>query len=519
MLQRPVRSSLAAIAALCGISFSSIAAGQPQPAQPGQPAAQPAAPPRAVATLRDPIAEELAAKPGGLTPDQAGSAAARSSPGVRVKEAELRAAAARVDQALVGYFPKVTLTATYTRLSETQSDLGGGSLVGAGADGPIRVAPCPPGLGPGDCAVDSAGNPIAATSVSFASPLNSYSVVASLIVPVSDYALRLVQTHRSAKHAERGKRLEVEAEKLARVADAKIVFYNWVRARGQLVVAKEAIVQAQAHVRDAKAALDVGRASNGDVMRLEAQVASAEQVEAEAQAQLAVAEAQLRTAMHLPADRPLAIGVDVLADRSAADPGPLDALMREAMTRRLELRALDESSSSSREAESVARAGYFPRLDGFADLTFANPNQRVFPQQDQWDTTWALGARLTWVVNDTFTAAGATAEARARTAAVAEQKAALVDAVRLEVAAAWADVRKAGPTISAAERGLAAALEAERIQLELLAAGRSSGVAVVDAQTEVTRARLRKLDAQIGAQAARTRLDHAVGRDVAAPSE
>lgn len=523
------RRTLGIAAGLVGMALSvSPAFAQPaaQPAQPPgaqPPVAKPDVPKGGapIAPPPDSVAAELAPQPGGLTPDQVGAAAARTSYSVRAKRAELDAAAARVDQAFVAYFPRVSVTATYTRLSPTASELGGpGALLFSQAEG--DVGPCKD-IPTRTCVFrdltdnTDRGTPVIATSsaLSFDTPLNSYSVVASLGVPISDYVLRLSQAHASARGAERARRLEADAEALTKSADAKIAYFNWVRARGQVVVTLEAIAQAKAHVSDAKKALEVGVGSPADVVRLEAQVASAEQVEAEARALVAVAEEQLRLAIHAPAEQSLTIGTDVLAVSATPPTETLGALQDRAVRRRLELRALDETQGSLRDAERVSRAGYYPRLDGFADVTIANPNQRVFPQQDQWDATWDLGLRLSWVLNDSFTASGAAAESRARTRAVTEQKAALADAVRLEVASAYADVRKAAATIEASDRGLVAALESQRVSGEQLRVGRATAVQMVDAETEVTRARLRRLDARIGLAIARTRLAHAVGDDVA----
>ncbi|WP_433936136.1 TolC family protein [Sorangium cellulosum] len=484
------------------------APGQPQPPPAPLTAAQPAAP------KADPLATALAPQPGGLTPDEVAKAALRTRASLRAKQAELRAASARVDQAVVNFFPRVTATASYTRLSEVESaGLGGGAIVGARNQGLIQVGPCPGGL-PGQCVVDSAGSPVAAAAFSFPVLLNSYSLTANLAVPISDYVLRISQGYAAASHAESAKKLELQAESLQVAADAKIAFFNWVRVKGQVVVAGEAVSQARAHVEDARRTFEVGLLSRADVLRLEAQVASAEQVLHEAQAALLVADDQIRIALGAAPGRPLTLGIDVMGSAPAKPPAePLPGLFQEALQRRLEIRALDETQYSLEKAEAVTRAGYFPRVDAFADVTYANPNQRIFPTQERFDLTWAAGVRASWVLNDVFTTAAASAEASARTMQVAEQKAALRDALRLEVASAYAELGKTVSSIEAAERQLAAAVESMRVRSELFRAGRATSVDVVDAETEVTRARLQQLNARVGALVARTRLEHAVGRD------
>lgn len=537
------RSAPSALAALLAFGlFASLTQAQPAPAQPpppapmppapaagvpaGQPGAQVTPPPVAPAPAEarpDPVTTALAPQPGGLTPEEVGRAAVKASPGVRVKQAELTQAAARVDQALVSYFPRLSLTATYTRLSETDPlTLGGGgyTIAGAQAPGPLRNGPCPDNPAQ-SCVYDSTGNnPLVAfptPAVTLGTPtVNSYSLVASLAVPISDYVLRLAQAYGAATSAETAKRIEVEAKVLQVAADAKLAYFDWVRAKGNAVVANESVAQARAHLADVRLIYEVGRTSRADVLRLEAQVANAEQFAAEAAAFVAVAEERLRLTIGAPAGRPMAIGMDLNA---AAQPPPaesLPALQQEALRKRLEIRALDETIYSLRSVESTMTAGYMPRVDAFANVTYANPNQRIFPAVDEFRATWEAGVRLSWTVNDTFSNIGATTEAKARTEAVKEQKSELVNGLRLEVASAYADVVKAASKIEASERQLAAALESMRVRSELYRAGRATTVELVDAEGEVTRARLGVIDARIGLLVARTRLEHAVGRDVRA---
>ena len=534
----PFRRGARAASALAGLLAIGLSASQaaaqplrPQPAAPAAAQPAPAAGQQAPAAGQqaqpggalalpergpDPLAAALAPHPGGLTPDEVARAAVLAQASLRVKQAELQAAAARVDQALVNYFPRVTLTASYTRLSEVENSLGSGAaLVFANNPGGLVVGPCPPGAPVGvQCVVDSQGQPAGAAPLDFPVLNNSYSLVANLTVPISDYVLRLSQNYAAQSRAESAKKLEVAAQALQIGADAKIAFYNWVRAKGQAIVAHEAVEQAKAHLADARRTFDVGLISRADVLRLESQVASAEQVETEANAFLEVADEQLRTSMALPAGKPMEIGIDVMGAPSAPPAGTLQALQQEAFSKRLEIRALDETVFSLKETESVLRAGYYPRLDAFANLNYSNPNPRIFPAQDKFEMTWDAGLRLTWTINDTFTAMGATAEARARTLAVEEQKSVLRSGLRVEVASAYADVRKAAGNIEASERQLAASEESMRVRSELFRAGRATSVDLVDAETEVTRARLKQIDARVGLLVAQMRLEHSTGRDV-----
>jgi outer membrane protein TolC len=462
------------------LTFALVAFAAPsfaQPPPPPPPVQAPAMPP----PPRDQLAEALAPRPGGLTPEQVAKLAAKSRPSVRVKQADLKAAAAKVDQALVGFFPRVSLTGTYTRLSPiTQPPF---SFAGQSITSPFPVL------------------------------LNNYSFVGSVAVPVSDYVFRIAQNYSAASHSEKAAKLSAEAEVLQVAADAKVAYFNWVRAKGSVVVAAEAVEQARAHVDDAKKSFAVGLASKADVLRIEAQLAAAQQSHAEAQAFGSVAEEQLRVVIGAPPDRALEIGSDVMHESPAPPADSLAALQEQAFSRRLEIRALDETIYSLKRVESLSKASYAPRLDAFADATYQNPNQRIVPSQERFDFTWDVGLRLSWTLNDTFTTIGAAAEAKARTASVTAQKHTLRDGLRMEVAAAYADAIKAAPTIEAADRGMVAAEESLRVRRELFRNGKATSSELVDAEAELTRARLRRLDAHVGLLVAKAKLDHAIGRD------
>lgn len=492
------------------------------PAAPAAPGAQPAAPavapapPPEVPARPDPVAAALAPQSGGLTPEQVAQAALRTRPALRAKQAELQEAAARVDQAMVSFFPRITLGAAYTYQSPIENSLGGGggATVATANAGAVTVGPCPqdPTL---SCLLDSAGLPAQAVSGAYSFPVitSSWQLTASIAVPISDYVLRLAQSYSAAVHSQNAKKLEVQAQALQIAADARLAFYNWVLAKGNVIVTRESVSQAKAHLDDARITFQVGRISRADVLGLEAQVAAAEQAAVQAEAFQVVTEEQLRQALGAKPEQRFELGVDVFAAPPGAPAETLQALQQEALRKRLEIRALDETIYSLKEVESVTAAGYLPRVDATANFLYANPNPRVFPQTQEFRGTWDAGVRLTWVINDTFSNVSGMEAARARTAQVQEQKNVLRDGLRLEVASAHSEVIKAAANIDASERQLVAAEEGMRVRTELFRAGRATSTDLIDAENRVTQARLQRISARVGLLAARTRLEHAVGRD------
>ncbi len=453
---------------------------QPEPTpEPTEEPAEPAAPPSAPQVVRDRLAEAMVPTAGGMDGRKVAARAVATSPALAAKEAELRAAAAKVDQALVAYFPRASVSFTYTRLSETESSLDPG------------VPNAPP--------------------LELETFQNSYSLVAQLAVPISDYLLRLTQAYAAASRAKDAKKLEKRAEQLQIEASAKVAFLNWVRAKGHHAVARLSVPQAQAHVKDARVTLEVGLIARADLLRLEAQLAQAKHLAVAAAGFERVADDYLRTLMHLDPSAPLSLGIDVMRDPGPADGRDLTALKQTAHSRRLELKALAASRSALEKARTVTKAGYYPRLDGFANVTYANPNQRIFPAEDKFQATWELGLQLSWTVNDTFTTLGSDAEARANISVVDKQMQVLRDGISSAVASAYQDGHTARSAIVAARVRENAALEVLRARRQLLLAGKATSTDIVDAESELTRARLQRVDAHVDAHIARVKLEHALG--------
>ena len=452
----------------------------------------------------NPIAS-LSARPGGLTANDAAARAGATSIEVRVRGEDVIQAAAGVDQALAALFPRLQLLARYTRLSPvTLPSLGPGYLVAVPNGTP---------LGPnGEL---GASTQLYGAALSFPVLLNNTLFQASLSLPISDYVLRFAQGLSAAAHAKEAARLATRGARIKAAADARLLFYAWVRARGQALVAEQALAQARAHLGDATAMFSAGMLSKADVLRVDSQAAAIELLVEQSRGLVEVLQAELRVTMHDDGDgdRPYQIGEDVLAELPPIAAEPTDALTAEAESRRPELRALIETRRSLDDQARLARAGYLPQIAAFGDAGYANPNPRVFPQVDQFSATWDVGVQVAWAPNDAAVAWAAAKGAVSRAAQVRAQLDGLHDAVRIEIAGARAALAEAQLADGTTARGLTAAEESYRVRRELFRNGRATSVELSDAEADLTRARLAALGAKIDQRIARVKLAHATGRD------
>jgi outer membrane protein TolC len=444
-------------------------------------------------------------KSGGLTSDEVARRAAQTSFDAQAKLAEVRAAEADVDRAVMAFVPRLTLTARYTRLSDVeQSSVGpeSGSLVGTTAP----AGPLPPGA-------PLFGIP--ANSFSFPQVLNQYLLQANLTVPLSDYVLSTSKAYAATKTSKKAAELNVRASRLQAAADARVAYYSWVRAKLSAVVADDSVKQAKAQLTSVELAVGAGRASDADRLRAQSGVANAELLALRADGLVRVTEARLRVAMHDERPQRYQIGERVLVEKPGDDErASLQTLIQQALSRRLELQALSQSSASLSKQSEVISTTAAPRLEAFGNVYYANPNPRVFPQEERWDTTWDVGVQLTWSPNDLGTGSAQARGLSAQAAQLKLQRKALEDAVRVEVTQAKIALAEARKAINASERALVAAESAYKVRRQLYEFGRATSVELFDAEVELLRARLGWIDAYIGLRVARVQLDHAVGRDV-----
>jgi outer membrane protein TolC len=275
-------------------------------------------------------------------------------------------------------------------------------------------------------------------------------------------------------------------------------------------VARKSREALQAHLEQARASLEGRVVSTADVLDVESRLSLADLVLRRAQDLVVLSEAQLRIIMRDSSDaqyEPSEAGAPAMPNRAFA------ALREQALQSRAELRALTTTNKSLRSQARARAAAEFPRLDAIGNVYYQNPNPRYVPQQERFDATWDVGVQLTWSPTDALSAAATRREADAQALQIEEQRRALVDAIEIEVLSAYQAREQALVAQETAHRGLTAAEEAFRVRSELFRLGRATSTELSDSQTELTRARLSVVNADVDLRVARAKLVHAVGED------
>jgi outer membrane protein TolC len=417
---------------------------------------------------------------GGLTSDQAAGRAGGASPAVRRRVAEIEAAVAQVDAAALARVPQVSGKLSYTRLSFVQ---------------PFAIA--------------IPGVPVTA----FPSLQNAYLGEAQLVVPLSDYLLRFPKLIDAARLGADVAQLNKRTTELSAGQDARTAYYEWVRANLQVLISKRQLVQVQKTLEQVRALAEVQRLSKADLLRVESQEAEADQVVDQLENLARLREEQLRLLIGAPETEPLAIGEDIRAEINPPATGKLDELMGTATQNRLEFKAIDTGIQAKESQRAAERANLYPRLSAVAVVDYADPNQRVFPQQDEFKLTWSVGGQLTWLLNDALVSRTTDRRLTAEANELRADRENLERGTRIEVLSAQQQVAISRHALTTSQKALVAAQEGYRVRKELLNADRATALELVDAETELTRSRIAALDARVNLRLAQAQLEHALGND------
>ena len=436
-----------------------------------------AAQPKQPAPAEDTFEKELDAlfSQGGLTAEQAAARAVKSSPTVRARAAQIDTAIAQAETAELSRIPVVGVTARYTRLS------------------PID----PVILGPG-------------AEITF--PENNYLGQANLVLNLSDYLVRYPKLISAARAGTEAARIGKRSSEVDTASEARVIYYEWIRAQLQNLIAKRQLTQIRGTLGQVRALADAQRVSRADLMRVESQEAQVEQTADQLQQLADLREEQLRILIGA-GNEALSVGEDVRVDVTAPAAGALDELVTTATKQRLDFKAYDVGIEAKEKQRSAEKAGLYPKLSAFATGDYARPNQRVFPSVDEFRFTWQAGLQLTWTLNEALVTNAQDKRFGAEIRELRANRENLERGTRIEVLAAQQGVAIAQRALLTSKKGLDAANESYRVRQALLAAQRATAVELVDAETELTRARIAALNARIDLRIAMVELQHAIGAD------
>ena len=291
---------------------------------------------------------------------------------------------------------------------------------------------------------------------------------------------RLVGLERNGAGAARADRERAKLDTAQRAAEA---YLRVLQARALEGVASKSVAQVEAQLQRAVILEKGGALGQVDVLRLTSARDAARQGLLRAQAGATVARAGLVLALDLPAGTPVE-PVDDFPD----PPPPLTAsegqVIDQALRQRPELAAARERSEQATAGRAVAKAALLPNILGIATYQHTEGQSTFQPKN-----AWFVGATLNWDLWDWGKNWNGVKEATARARQAQIGAETLRDQVVFEAQRRLLEARTAFETLAVGRSSLQAAEEAYRIQSIRYAEGAATTTDVIDAETDVSRAR------------------------------
>ncbi|MBI3878558.1 MAG: TolC family protein [Verrucomicrobia bacterium] len=338
----------------------------------------------------------------------------------------------------------------------------------------------------------------------------SYGIGAALTaqVDLGDTIYKTLAAKQLAKAAEEG----AEAKRQETVFLAAAGYFELARAAGAAGAAAEAVRISEDYSGQVKRAVDAGIAFKGDAFRAEVQVEKNRMLLRQAEEQRRVAAARLAQTLRLKPATDLApqeteLAPLTLVDRNAA----LDSLVSRALASRPELRQGDflaQSAEASRKGATqgpliptIGASAYFGGLGGGRNGSTGNFGDT----QDYFlGLSWKIGAGGLF-----DRGRERAAESRHQTSLLELEKA-QQDVMR-QVVEAHTRVHSLGDQLAMAKRALASATELMKLSRERKEFGVGAVLETIQAEQELTRARLDYLNVLAAHNQAQYALQRAVG--------
>jgi outer membrane protein len=329
-------------------------------------------------------------------------------------------------------------------------------------------------------------------------------VTLTLAQPISGLLVvhRLVSLERNGVEAARADQMRARLDTAQRAAEAHL---RLLQARALLAVAAKSLAQVDAQLAQARILERGGVLGRVDVMRLTSARENARQGRMRAETGVTVATAALALALDLPAGS----AVDAVDD--LPDPPPpltvTDRQVGELAGERPELRAARERVAQARAGRAVAISQLLPNV--LAVGTYQHTTgQATFQPRD----AWFVGATLSWDVWDWGTNWSAVKEAEAKANQAALGADVLHDQIAFDAQRRVLEARTSYETIAVARSSLEAAEEAHRLQTVRFTNGAATTTDVLDAESDLTRARTGYAQARYDYYLAQAGLARALGQ-------
>lgn len=326
---------------------------------------------------------------------------------------------------------------------------------------------------------------------------------------------RLASAVRSARLTREAAVQQYQAVLLDALLEVRLAYYNTLLALEQIGVQEASVRLLERELLDNQRRFDAGSVPRFNVLRAEVELANARPRLIRARNAWRNGKTQLANLLGYRV--PDSVTEDVplqLAGRLETPPFEMDLgrALGLAQEQRAELKALRAAERLRREGVVDARAGYWPRLQGFAG--YGIRRSQFGENLDTELHGWNAGVQATWNLFDGRLTRGRVVEATARHEQAELDYDNAAREISVQVRTAYSNFTEAREVLESQKKVVEQALEALRLATARAEAGSGTQLDVLSAQTALTEARTTQNMASRDYLVALARLQRAVGTGI-----
>jgi outer membrane protein len=380
-----------------------------------------------------------------LSLDSAIDLALRNQPTITAGRYTVRATEARIGEALSSYYPQLSGSASYSRISPASSSTSS-SRTATGSAAAAAAATSTPGS------------------------YDNYAANAGVNQLVYDFGKTATQVRIGRLNTESA-RFDLTNTQETVILNVKQAYYNVLQAVRNRDVVRQSVNQFQQHLDQARGFYEVGTKAKFDVTKAEVDLSNARVNLITAENQIRQAYVTLKNAIGIPNAQDYRLENDLLYAKFEL---PFEQAIEKAYSQRPDLQSITKRKDASKQSINLARKGYFPTLSGNANYQYTGTD---FPIRDGW----SYGLNLSVPIFNGYLTRYQVAEAQANYGVVEANQQSLRLDIFSQVQQAFLSLRAAEERIRASELGVRQAKENVELATGRYEAGVGGPLEVTDA--------------------------------------
>jgi outer membrane protein TolC len=303
--------------------------------------------------------------------------------------------------------------------------------------------------------------------------------------------------------------IQLDQAKLELALRVKEAYFDILGADKAVEVAQKDVEARESNYKVASSFYKVGMIPINELLQAEVELADAKQALVRAEIAAKTARAVFNTVLARPVNAPFDIE-DILTYKPSG--GDYGAFVQQALAKRPEIKAVDNSLLQADQQIRLAQSKYFPEIAIKYDYIKEGDSFDVsgFPGEED-SHRWEATAVATWTFWQWGRTYYSTKEQESVKKELSQAKGALEDQIRLEVKEAVLALEREEKNIPTTQKAVEQGEENLRVSSERYKAQVTTITEVLDAQTRLSQARLNYYRALYDHNLARARLERAMG--------